>query len=437
MRKSFAIVTFMALINGLFDVPMHGFGFFLLIAFTASLAIRPRYAGSRITLLGKWLFRLAGVAMILSGTYGLLMFFGTVEASIPSMAPVLHDRALKESANGKHAQALVLIDRAIDLAPLDYRFYFLRAEIHLVMRQDREQALLDFGRARAVEPRYADLCLDEGNFWMKFDPTAAMIPWRECLRRFSVQDDQFLARFSGIASSFILFPDQHMAVWSLADRLPMQLMCLLQYKASPHWEKLHAEFLMQHPGLTDLNETQTHYFFSIWQHKSDVSVLLDYIKNYPRLQLICWRMIALDMAQKGQFEAAYKLAVTHIPAAAPPASISVADLPKLERAQLLNPLDMLPAIELYYAQRLAGDLKSAHSTLDKLMELPKAPDFLKRELASLLADGGDFRGAWDLMRQIIEATPVQSSYLDNTLSEDDKIKRPSAPEPRDVNSDFR
>lgn len=436
MRKSFAIATFMAFTHSVFDVPMHGFGYFLLIAFVASLAVRPRYAGSRITLLGKGFFRLAGLLMISSGVYGLLMFSGAVEPIIPSMARVLHDRALIESAQGKRAEALVLMNRAIELSPLDYRLYFLRAELHLVLRQDREQALLDFGRARAVEPRYADVCLDEGKFWMKFDPTAAIISWRECLRRFSVQDDQFLVRFSGIVAAFAPYSDQHLAIWSLANHLPLQLMCLVQYTASPHWETLHAEFLEQHPGLADLNENQTHYFFSAWQQKSEKAILLDYIQKYPRLQKICWRMIVSDLAQSGQFETAYKLAASHVPTAAPPASISVGDIPRLERAQLLNPLDMLPGIELYYAQRLGGDLKSARLTLERVMNLPKSPAFLKRELASLLADSGDFRTAWDLMRQMIEATPVESTPFDQITSDEDDIQRPNAPEARDANSDF-
>lgn len=437
IRKSFAIATFMALFHGLFDVPMHGFGYFLLIAFIASLAIRPRYAGSRITFLGKWFFRLVGVLMISSGAYGLLMFFGAVEASISSMAPVLHDSALIESTNGRRAEALVMINRAIKLSPLDYRFYFLRAELHLVMRQDQEQALLDFGRARAVEPRYADFCMDEGDFWMRFDPAAAIIPWREFLRRYAVPEELFLDRYWRMVASLAPYPDQHLAIWSLANHLPLQLMCLIQYTASPHWETLHSEFLAQHPGLADLNENQTHYFFSAWQQKSEKSVLLEYINKYPRLQKLCWRLIVMDMAQSGQFESAYKLAMTHIPAAAPSASISAADIPRLERAQLLNPVDILPGIELYYAQHLSGNLKSARLTLERVMKLPKAPDFLKRELASLLAESGDFRGAWDLMRQIIEATPVESSAMEKLTPEEDGIQRPSAPEPRAENYDFR
>lgn len=436
MRKSFAIATFIAFTHSVFDVPMHGFGYFLLIAFVASLAVRPRYAGSRITLLGKAFFRLAGLLMISSGVYGLLMFSGTVKPIIPSMAPVLHDRALIESAQGKRAEALVLMNRAIELSPLDYRLYFLRAELHLVLRQDREQALLDFGRARAVEPRYADFCMDEGEFWMRFDPSIAIIPWREFLHRYEAPEELYLDRFWRMVAAFAPYPEQHLAIWRLASHLPLQLMCLLQYIKSPHWETLHAEFLDQHPGLADLNDNQTHYFFSAWQQKSEKAILLDYIQKYPRLQKICWRMIVTDLAQTGQFETAYKLAASHIPAAAPPASISVADIPKLERAQLLNPLDMLPGIELYYAQRLRGDLKSARLILERVINLPRSPAFLKRELASLLAESGDFRSAWDLMRQMIDATPVESTPLDKTSSDDDEIRRPTAPKPRDINSDY-
>ena len=436
MRKAFAIAAFIALIHGVFDVPLHGFGYFLLIGFIASLAVRPRYSGSRINLSGKRLFQMAGLIMICSGSYLLFMFVGLVDATIPSMAPVLHDRALSESAKGKRAEALVMINRAIELSPLDYRLYFLRAELHLVTKQDREQALLDFGRARAVEPRYADFCMDEGEFWMRFDPSVAIIPWREFLRRYEAPEELYLDRYWRMVASLAPFPDQQLAIWRLASHLPLQLMCLTQYTASPHWETLHSEFLAQHPGLADLNENQIHYFFSAWQQKSDKAVLLAYIEKYPRLKKVCWRMIAMDMAQKGQFESAFKLAALHIQAAAPSASISAADIPRLERAHLLNPVDILPGVELYYAQRLSGDLKSARMTLEKVMRLPKAPDFLKRELASLSADSGDFRTAWDLMRQIIDATPVQSSALESTPSDEDGIQRPNAPEPRPENADF-
>lgn len=436
MRKSFAIATFMALLHGIFDVPLHGLGYFLLIAFIASLAIRPRYSGGRISLSGKLAFQGVGLVMILCGSYILCMFSGLVEARLPSMAVVLHDRALAESAKGNQAEALVMINRAIELAPLDYRFYFLRAELHLVLRQDKKQALLDFGRARAVEPRYADFCMDEGDFWIRFDPSLAIIPWREFLRRYAAPEELFLDRYWRMVASYAPYPDQHLAIWGLANHLPLQLMCLIQYTASPHWDQIQTEFLAQHPGLADLNENQTHYLFAAWQQKSDQKVLLDYINRYPRLQKICWRMIAMNMAQTGQFESAFKLSALHIPAAVPSASISAADIPKLERSQLLNPVDILPGVELYYAQRMSGDLKSARLILEKVMKLPKAPDFLKRELASLLAETGDFRTAWDLMRQIIEATPVESSAMEKASDEDDGIQRPSAPEPRDENTDF-
>jgi hypothetical protein len=436
MRKSFAIATFMAVIHGIFDVPLHGFGYFVLIAFIASLAIRPRYSGSRISLSGKWFFQSVGVLMAVVGAYFLSMVLGLVEARIPSMATVLHDLALSESAKGKRAEAMAMVNRAIELSPLDFRQYYLRAELHLVMRQDKEQALLDFGRARAVEPRYADFCMDEGDFWMRFDPAMAIIPWREFLRRYAEPEELFLDRYSRMIASLAPYPDQHLAIWGLANHLPMQLMCLLQYIASPHSDNIRTEFLAQHPGLADLNENQIHYFFYAWQQKAEQSVLLAYINKYPRLQKVCWRMIALDMAQSGQFESAFKLAAFHIPAAAASASISVADIPRLERTHLLNPVDILSGVELYYAQRLSGDLKSARLTLEKVMRLPKAPDFLKRELASLMTEYGDFRGAWDLMHQIIDSTPAERSPRENATQEDDGISRPKAPESRDPNAEL-
>ena len=36
------------------------------------------------------------------------------------------------------------------------------------------------------------------------------------------------------------------------------------------------------------------------------------------------------------------------------ATLSAADIPRLERAHVLNPIDPLPGVELYYAQRAGG-----------------------------------------------------------------------------------
>ena len=57
-------------------------------------------------------------------------------------------------------------------------------------------------------------------------------------------------------------------------------------------------------------------------------------------------------------------------------------------------------------------------------------------MAAVLAASGDTRGAWDLMLQIINAAPVETSAMYKDLQADDGLKRPKAPPPRRPGSEF-
>jgi hypothetical protein len=437
IRKAFAIAASLSLVHAIFDVPLHGLSYFLTFAFVASMAVRPRYLGALTGPLQTWLFRTAGVLIAALGFGILAIGIGLTDQGLAASARFLNDKAVVEAGRGNRAEAMVLINRAIELTPLNFRPYVLRAQLHLNMRHSTEYALLDFGRARAVEPSYGPMCIDEGLYWLHFDPGMALIPWRDALRRYSAEGSwAMFAQYSGMLGNYSAYPEFHMSIWRLADRLPMQLFCLNQFTQSPHWPTILKEFLAEHPGLDDLTENQVLFFVEAWQRRDEKKELLSYVQNSSRLRDIAWRLIALDLAQAGKFEPAFRLAATHILPAARSATLSASDIPRLERTHLLNPLDILPVIELYYAQRSSGDIKAARLTLEKVMRIPSAPDFLKREMASVLVESGDIRGAWDLMRQIIEATPVETSAMYKDLQADDGIQRPSAPPPRAPGSEF-
>jgi hypothetical protein len=84
-------------------------------------------------------------------------------------------------------------------------------------------------------------------------------------------------------------------------------------------------------------------------------------------------------------------------------------VPRLERQQIMQPNDPLVGVELYYAQRSAGDLPSARRTLEQVLRLPNAPSFVQRELASVLSDLDDWRAAWEQFRAQVEAVASSSS----------------------------
>ena len=436
IRKAFGVAAFLVIAHAVADVPLHGLGFCVTFALIVSFAVRPRYSGSRIPKWQSLTFRLIGLSVTVFGGYWLLIINGVVGGNLAVTAPVMYDRAIVESAEGKRAAALHSVTRAIEHSPLDFRLYFLRAQLKLTLRAGTEAALLDFGRARAVEPRYSLVCLDEGQFWLHFDPKMALIPWREGLRRYSTDFPAKLWRYTVIVSNLQSFPDLHLAIWRLADELPLQLICINQFMHSPHWAVVRDEFLAEHTGLVQLNDPQVLYFLDAWNNGGEQSQLLDYVKKIPRLSKLAWRLISRDLARQGQFEGAFRIAARHIEAPARSATLSSADIPRLERVHLMSPLDVLSGVELYYAQRAGNDLKRARLTLEKVMQLATSPSFLRREYASLLADEGDFRGAWELMRQMMEAMPSESSVQGAEAHIDDNIQRPSAPEPRPLGAEL-
>lgn len=434
IRKAFAIAAMLALIHALIEVPLHGFSYFAVFAVMLAQSIRPRYMGGLIQPMQAWIFRLAGVLVLSFGVYWLALASHWTDRGMDTATYQMHERAVLESNAGRRAEALALINRAIMITPLEFRWYYLRAQLHLAMGHDPQLALLDFGRARNIEPRFATMCMDEGQFWLHYDPNLAVIAWREGMRRYPPEFSNALPRYQNIVIAAQAYPEIMPAIWKLADRTSLQLIFLSSNVVREElWKQCLGEFLAAHPAMSGVSPAQARYFFNLWQIKGDVAELVAYLKNNADSQSHAWRVLAKDLAQSGKFEEAYRLAARHLPSPARSASLTGADVPRLERAYLLSPVDPLPGVELYYAQRSAGDMKSARRTLDKVMTLPAVPDFLMRESASLHAETGDMRAAWDAILKVIEATPPDMSIVDEEPTETkplDKANIPQAPPPR-------
>lgn len=433
VRKAFAIAVALMMTHAIFDVPLHGVGYFLVFSVVAAQGLRARRLGGLMGPLGVWGFRLAGILVAGFGLLGLASSTGLTDKGFASAARRLEKQAVEELDKGRRTESLALVQRAIELTPLDYRLHYLRAQLHLEMRSGHEKALFDFGCSRAIEPRFGPLCIEEGRYWLYFDPKLALIPWREALKRYPSGFLNVIPHYQSIVIYAEPYPEIMRPLWKIADSVPLQLVFLSRQTVKGElWDQCLKDFLDQHAGLQGLNRQQINFLFYNWRIKGSQPALVEYLKKNPRLQEFGWQVLSHDLAQSGQFEAAYRLAGKFLTMPARSASLTAADIPRLERAYLFNPVDALPGVELYYAQRASGDLKSARATLEKVMQLPTAPSFLKREMAAVLADSGDMRGAWELMQQLIESSPVQMSVMDLTPDEaGDNIQRPMAPPPRD------
>lgn len=440
VRRAYGIAAGLALLHGIFDVPLHNLGYFIVFSAVAAQAVRGRYLTSRIQPGVALAFRGAGTAIAAWGLLWLAFSMGLTEVTTASGATLLHDRAVVESERGQRMEAMQLVNRAIELTPLQYRWYFLRAQLHLVMRQGSTTALEDFGRVRALEPHYGPVCFEEGRYWLHFDPPMAFIAWKEGMRRYPLRFANAMPRYQEIVVEAAPYPEIRQQLWKVADRPSLQLVFLSHMPAGDFWLGCQKEFLAQHPALAGLNEPQMRFFFRLWQKKGELKEMIRYLQANPPLQQFGWQAMAQDLAASGKFDEAFKLASRFIPAPARSASLSVSDIPRLERAYVLNPIDPLPGVELYYAQRASGDLKSARKTLERVMALPNSPEFLPREMASVLAESGDIRAAWEVMQGLLEKDKVDVSVLDDPpddATSGDGFARPSAPAARNDESVLR
>jgi tetratricopeptide (TPR) repeat protein len=428
VRRAFGIASGMALVHSIFDVPLHNLGYFAVFALVTAQAVRGRFLAERISPSVAFAFRVAGCLIVLWGGFWLALVAGWTEKAPASAAEVFHGRALRESAAGNRTEAMRLVNRAIALSPLEYRWYFLRAQFHLLMQHGNAPALEDFGRMRALEPHFGPICFDEGRVWLSYDPKMALIPWQEVMRRYPLGFDNAVPLYQTILHESAPYPELHRDLWKMADRPSLKLIFLsMQFVTGDRWQECVDDFLAEHPGLADLNKGQSLYLLNIWHHKGDRRQLVAYLEKFPQLQELGWRALAHHRAQSGKFEEAYRLAERYLPPQVRSAILTAADIPRLERLFILNPVDPLPGVELYYAQRAAGDLKSARRTLEKVMTLPKSPEFLNRELASVLAETGDMRGAWEMIQKNLEAQPIEMSVMDDDMEVGDGFSRPIRP----------
>lgn len=402
LRRAFTLVAAMALIHGLFDVPNHSVGYFMITSLLLAAAINPRHIVGKLGSLSIHGLRLVGVGVLLLGLGWAAVALGRWSPSIPVVAFRLHDEAVLEAAEGRPAEAMVKVERALSILPLEYRFYFLRAQLHNQLRRPIDRALQDFGRVRALEPRLASVCMEEGIYWLKVSPPLALIPWRECLRRYPAEAHMAVSYYHHMVWNSLPHPEIRQPLWRLARDIPMQVTFLSQPASREEWARCMEEFLSQHPRFEGVDEKHVQQLLYMWELHGDRAGLVKMLNSHSRLKLLGWRVLATEYARAGEFEAAYEIAAKNIPVPARTAGIGVADIPRLERAFLFNPSDPRPGIELYYAQRMAGDLKAAQLTLEKLVQLPEPPSFLKREMASLQAQLGDHRRAWELIQQALQ-----------------------------------
>ena len=404
LRKAAAIAAALSLMHSVIDVPNHGVGYFMLTALLLGLALRRRRQEVS-SLHHPWVFRSIGLIVICMGVCWIAISQDIITPPLPSAAHRLHERAMRQSLAGDPAGALLKVQRALQTLPLDYRLHYFSGQLRLNLGQPHERALLDFGRARAMEPHFARFCYEEGVFWLAHHPATAIIPWREYLRRNRHSAEFIWGGYRQILNDAEPYPELRRPLWLLADSPSMKLIFLMIARPGEEWQNCLDELLAEHPSLDGMEGLQLQQFFRAWQQRGNRDQLVQALESHTRWQLHAWRILAEEHAQRANYQAAYSTVAKYLPPLSKPVSSLSLDLLQVERAFLFNPADPLKGVELYQAQRAKGQLDDALRTLEKVSQLPNAPLFIKREIAAIQASKENYRRAWELMQEVMTAIP--------------------------------
>lgn len=399
LRRAATIGLLLALLHGVIDVPNHRLAYAVVVAVLAAVAVNPAWQRGPAGLLMRAGFRLAGLGLLALAVVYAGQGRGWWLPEFESSADLLHRRAVAASAARRHNEAFELADRAVAISPLNFRMYYLRAQLALQLRLSPDEALMDFGRARAMEPGLAGICFEEGMYWLGFRPLFAVIPWRECLRRDPVASTGPHGHYQMMLNQMGRHPELVDPLWQLADRLELQVLFLNASPGGGLWQERLERVLAQNPRLDLADKALLKTLFDAWGARGDRARLVALLDEHPEWLTYGWRHLAEEHARAGRFREAFELASTQVPPPPRATSLLASDVPRLERVVLMNPNDPRPAVELYHALCAAGDSRQALRVLEKVARLPNAPPFLPLELAQAHARLGEYERAWRVLSE--------------------------------------
>lgn len=402
LRNAAAIVFGLGAVHGLGDVPNHGFAYALLMGLLAGIAIRPRRLPESSSMLQRLTCRLAGVVLL-----GLASLWAAIALGYPvvpssSAAKVLRERAGNLYGSGSPGGALPLLDRAIQMTPLDFRLYYERARIRLALGQPKADALLDFSRSRAIDPNYALTSFTEGLVWLDYDPQYTVVGWREFMRRFPERTAGNGNFYQGMLSYSSRYPELREALWSLATTTELKFDYLRTVQTRDEFERCLRSLLTQQPELKSLDPAQRETLFKLWYDLGNQPALISALESNKKWRDDGWRILAEHYARNSDFQRACQTVIPYFATVIRTSPTITTDIPALERAFLYNPTDARRAIDLFQAQKAQGDIDGALRTLEKAATIPNAPAYIRQEIAALYMQKQDFRRAWESYREAMQ-----------------------------------
>jgi len=398
MRRALIVAVLAFFVHGFVDVSAHGAGTLWIALLIAGMAL-PAPMEERSSPVTPLVFRGLGVALLLLAG----VWYGSLH-NMRGFPPTTHTLARLEAgmASGRFSpqQTVETANAALKIAPLNWSLYFQRglAEINGGGSTDAAQA--DFTTARALNPFWIELTLDEGHAWsVAGQPDLAIDAWSDGLRRLGPAAP---AAFRGMVGLAMIHSVEREGLVELAfDRIDY-LLSILPGATLDESEAMIDHLLQADPQLSKLSAEQRNKLFAGWWSQGDQVQLMQFLHDHPEWAADTWIYEAQFAAKENDYQHACEMAAQHV--SAPIIPQSGGDLPvgNLTSDFASNPDNLAEGLTLALAQMKTGQNDAALATLAELVKIPDHPRYLEYLQAQLYSGKQDWLEAWEAWKSYLQ-----------------------------------
>lgn len=384
-------------LHGLIDVSGHRLGSVFPALFVFSLAVDPVRGSRRESGLYALGMRILGLIFVAGGYVHWSPGLPTPPAPGFGQWLAYRESADKALAAGQFPRAFQTAERALAVAPLDWRLYFQRASAAAHLRKPWWEIAEDFRRARALERSDHKIPLAEAKFWAATGrPLLAGAAWREAARRSPAplrrRDIEMV--IESVAGS----PELRSIFRELAGDDRDQLLEFLQMGTPEEFQELLGKWLAEDPELSGWPPEDKRRLFALWWRLGDRPAMIRAVMPRPDWLSQCWETLAEFSIERNDPRSAFMLAERFVPKPSLPPVDVKSSLSQLERTYGLNKGSLLSSYSFYERLRLAGRAEDAFTVAGSMAAYPGAPAYWHYLLAKELAERGRWGEAWSAMR---------------------------------------
>ena len=396
LRTAAAVGGLIFILHGVVDVSAHRLGSVFPALFVLGMAMRPRRKTVPSPAWVQYSWRAGGLAFCVIGSAWLLA--GESSGPLPGQIGLTaaKNEARQFNQSREFAKAIESSEVALRWAPMDWELYYLRAVATALGTSDFRAALMDFSRARFLNPITPAVPFNEGLVWASRRPILALPAWQDALKRGGGARPAMFEKMMEVTKAT---PGMHDSLREMASGDRDLLLAYLSQADPQEFTAGFASVRATDPGLTRFDPSQLQTLVKLWRAKGHNSEFMEEAEKHPEWLRTIWASMAECYAERGDYKQAFELARVYGPPPVLPIKPQPEPVELLERALYKNPRDFARRYALYEFQMRASAPGQALSTLQKATAQDQCPTYFFYLQARLFAAEQKWQAAWESLKR--------------------------------------